>query len=400
MSTAAKRTSAERDNTNCPICHSTAMDIFWKGSDLPVHCHLLNRSKETALQVPRGDIALGFCPECGMIANTAFEPAKMDYSGEYENALDFSPQFQKYIQSLAEDLIERHDLHGKKIIEIACGQGDFLKLLCEKGNNIGIGFDPSGPAGFYCKGRASIVAEYYDDQCATESADFMCCRQALEHMADPRGFMRMVHGNIGSQQDTIVFFEVPNVMFTIREMGIWDIIYEHCNYFSSVSLGHCFRSAGFEVLRMNETFGGQFLCIEAKPAYDKPGSETQGQPDPGSMADDVRSYARRFQDKVAHWENVLHELREQGKKAVLWGSGSKGVTFLNTLPTEDAIDYVVDINPRKQGKFVTGSGQQIVAPEHLKDIRPDMIIIMNPLYESEIKEQVTDLGLSVDIACA
>jgi SAM-dependent methyltransferase len=384
----------------CPVCEHREMKIFWEGRDLPIHCHLLNSSREAALEVPRGNIVLGFCPACGMITNTSFDPGKMNYAGEYENALDFSSQFRQYIESLAWDLIERYELRGKRIIEIACGKGEFLKLLCELGNNTGIGFDPSGPAGEYCDGRVKIVRSYYDERYADKQVDFICCRQALEHMPDPVGFLRLVRRNLGQQRGTVLFFEVPNVMFTIRELGIWDIIYEHCNYFCAASLKQCFKKAGFEVLRIRETYGGQFLCIAAKPVDCNEYDNRKAKPDLGPMVHDVQAYSRRFQEKVALWNATLRQISESRRTAVVWGSGSKGVTFLNMLEGRNIINYVVDINPRKQGKFVTGSGQEIIPPGRLRDIRPNLVIAMNPLYMEEIRGQIKEIGLSAEIACA
>jgi FlaA1/EpsC-like NDP-sugar epimerase len=89
-----------------------------------------------------------------------------------------------------------------------------------------------------------------------------------------------------------------------------------------------------------------------------------------------------------------------GQRAVVWGAGSKGVTFLNALQARDPIGHVVDINPRKQGMYVAGTGQQIVAPEFLKEARPDVVIVMNPVYEDEIRRWVGELGLTPDLICA
>ena len=60
-----------------------------------------------------------------------------------------------------------------------------------------------------------------------------------------------------------VYFEVPNVLFTLRQNGVWDIIYEHRSYFGPQSLHRLFTSAGFHVRDVRESFGGQYLSLEA-----------------------------------------------------------------------------------------------------------------------------------------
>jgi hypothetical protein len=82
---------------------------------------------------------------------------------------------------------------------------------------------------------------------------------------------------------------------------------------------------------------------------------------------------------------------------VIWGSGSKGVAFLTTLGLVQEIEYAVDINPYRQGKFMPGTGQQIVSPEFLKSYRPDMIIVMNPIYCREIQSELRRLHVSAEI---
>lgn len=74
------------------------------------------------------------------------------------------------------------------------------------------------------------------------------------------------------------------------------------------------------------------------------------------------------------WNGNLSRLFEKGSRIVLWGAGAKGVTFLNTQKAGRQIEYVVDINPRKQGMYVAGTGQRIVAPEFLSKYRPETIL--------------------------
>jgi hypothetical protein len=85
--------------------------------------------------------------------------------------------------------------------------------------------------------------------------------------------------------------------------------------------------------------------------------------------------------------------QSEGKKIVLWGSGSKGVAFLTTLGIRDEVEFVVDINPRKHGTFMAGTGQEIVSPEFLQEYEPDIVVIMNPAYKGEISSALDGLGL-------
>ncbi|HRX87345.1 MAG TPA: class I SAM-dependent methyltransferase [Phycisphaerae bacterium] len=374
-----------------------AGDVFWEARELPVFCNVLCATRAEALAVPRGDMRLAYEPVSGLVRNVAFDPQRMDYDARYENSLHFSPRFQAYADELVERLTARHNLHNRDILEIACGQGDFLSALCRAGQNRGVGFDPAfDAADAKLADGVRVVQEYYSSRHAEVPADFICCRHALEHIPDPVGFLRELRKTVGDRRDTIVFFEVPNGLYTLRELGIWDLIYEHCTYFVPESLHWCFTQAGFEVLDLQEVFDGQFLTIEVQPAaadgaVDAPAPRT---------AEHVRAFAAAYREKVAAWGERIADLRAAGRKAVVWGSGSKGVTFLNVIRPEGVIDRVVDINPRKQGKFVAGTGQPIVAPATLPADPPDVVVVMNAIYLDEIRATLAGLGIAAEVIAA
>jgi len=321
----------------------------------------------------------------------------MEYTQAYENSLHFSPRFQRYAEELADRLIARYDIRQKTVIDIGCGKGDFLALLCERGDNRGIGFDPSfvpeyvsGPV----RERMEIVQDFYSARYADRRADLIVCRHVLEHIPDPATFVQDVRAAAGEAPSPIIFFEVPNVLYTLRDLGIWDLIYEHVSYFSPTSLSRLFRSAGFELLDLQDLYGGQFLGIDTKPSN---GSGGSGEDDLSSLTQLVQRFAGAYQAKVAEWSEGFEGLSSAGKRAVVWGGGSKGVTFLNTLKPGEVVTHMVDINPRKQGMYVAGTGQEIVGPDELRAIKPEVVIIMNPLYRSEIETNLEGLGLSCEI---
>jgi SAM-dependent methyltransferase len=389
--------------SRCSVCNSPDMTVFFEIFQVPVYCNLLWSTRDEAIRAPKGDIRLGFCRGCGHIFNLAFNPGLMEYTQDYENSLHFSPRFQGYAESLAARLIERYDLHGKDIIEIGCGKGDFLRLLCELGDNRGVGFDPSyvpEPTGQAIAEQVTFIQDFYSARYADYKADFICCRHVLEHIQFPRDFLTHVRHSIGDRLGVIVFFEVPNALFTLRDLGIWDLIYEHCSYFSASSLSRLFTSCGFDICSLTERYEGQFLCIEALPSEGLAGSPHTPQDDLEGMARDVAAFADRYRSKVRVWRRNLEQIAYQGQQAVIWGAGSKGVTFLNALETQGQIVYAVDINPRKQGMYLAGTGQQVVSPEFLRDYQPDVVIVMNPIYDYEIRQTTEGLGLTPEFVCA
>jgi 2-polyprenyl-3-methyl-5-hydroxy-6-metoxy-1,4-benzoquinol methylase len=325
----------------------------------------------------------------------------MQYTQAYENSLHFSPRFQKFAESLAQELINRHALHGKDMIDIGCGKGDFLKLMCNLGNNRGVGFDSSFVPDLVAKEQAerfTVVQDLYSEKYAHYKADFISCRQVLEHIEYPREFVATVRRSVGDRSNTVVFFEVPNVMYTLRDMGIWDLIYEHCSYFTSVSFAKVFTENGFRVMSQTDLYESQFLGIELLTSATPASAESTHQVKMIRLL--VKAFANSYQKKTEEWRTRFAHIALSGKKVVAWGGGSKGTTFLNVLRDYSRIDYMVDINPRKHGMFVAGGGQQVVSPDFLGQYRPDVVIVMNAIYKEEIRRMTTEMGLSPDFLFA
>jgi hypothetical protein len=390
----------------CTVCRSDEIRPLLLIDGVPAHCNLLWPGRQEALAATRGDIHLCFCPQCGHLFNAAFDAERMAYTQEYENSLHFSPLFQEYATALAQELIERHDLRGKEIVEIGSGKGDFLHLLCALGDNRGIGFDasyvpdPEKELG----GRVRFVQEFYSEANSWQAADLVCCRHVLEHIERPDEFVAMVRRSLGDRRtaasETAVFFEAPDALYTLRDLGIWDIIYEHCSYFSRPSLARLFEQNDFRVQRLASVFNGQFLTIEAVPVAAGIAVAGDRQAEVAELAGLAEAFAGNYRQKVSAWEARLAEMAAAGQRVVIWGTGSKGVTFLNSVPAARQIAYAVDINPRKQGMFVAGSGQKIVSPAFLVAYQPDVVIIMNPNYEAEISNQLAALGVTASVVAA
>jgi len=305
---------------------------------------------------------------------------------------------------LASHLIQDYNLHGKHILEIGCGRGDFLALLCQLGNNYGVGIDPSNVSGCVeseSSNRLTFIRDYYSDHHASLHGDLVCCRHTLEHIYDTANFINRLRCGIGDSVNTSTFFEVPDVTRILREVAFWDIYYEHCSYFNLGSLARLFRFCNFEVTNLLKDYFDQYILIEAKPVSQKSEKVYKIEETVEETAKDVQNFALHTQEKLDFWKKQLQQIQKEKKRAIVWGSGSKCVGFMTTLGVKDEIQYIVDINPRRHGKFIPGVGKQIVAPEFLKQYRPDTIIVMNPIYCNEIKKMMDDMKVAAEfIPCS
>ncbi len=383
--------------SSCPCCGARESSVFHQLSGVPAHSVRLLSSAEAARAVPRGDLRLELCGACGFITNTAFDPKLIDYSPGYEGTQAHSPAFNRFHRQLAARLIDQYDLHGKDIVEIGCGQGEFLGLLCAMGPNRGVGFDPSyrGAEGGSADSGVRIIKDVFSDAHPAHRADFYCCKMTLEHLPKVRPFMdTLSRAAAGSQAP--VFIQVPEVSRILRDGAFWDLYYEHCSYFDAGSLAALLEGSGFTVLGHRHAYDGQYLMVEARAGApkDEPGAPIK----PATVAD-VDRFRRAFPERAAAWRSALRAQHGKGRRTVLWGAGSKAVAFLATLGLEDEIAFTVDVNPLKQGTYLAGTGHAIAAPERLQTEKPDWIIVMNPVYEGEIQNQLKALGVAVPLVC-
>ena len=382
----------------CWSCGRPDPQPFYRLERIPISSCVLLDSRSEAIGFPRGDLELCFCDACGFIQNGLFDPDLLDYTQDYEESQGFSPTFSAFAQGLVDRLIERYGIRGKKVFEIGCGKGDFLSLICKSGDNEGLGIDPG-----FREGRlapdidARVISTFFTEPAADLTGDLICCRHTLEHIQPVGDFTNLVRRSAEQQPGSVVFFEVPDTSRILVEGAFWDIYYEHCSYFTLGSLGRLFRASGFDPLSLRTGYDDQYLLIEAKVRDTEPTGSLQGEDDLAEVGTKVRSFVEATQAAIRAWDQRLADAAAAKKKVVIWGASSKGVAFLTSLEAGDTVEYAVDINPYKQGKFLPGAGQEIVGPTFLQDYGPDLVIIMNPIYVEEIRSDLAQLGLAPEL---
>jgi SAM-dependent methyltransferase len=380
----------------CPVCRSVAIPGS-KVQTLPLNVSALYFSRTEAQRARRGNVRLAACPSCGMVFNCAYDAAAISYDGSYENSLDNSRVFQEYSEELAARLVSRYALRQRTIIEIGCGNGEFLRRVCTLGGNEGYGFDPSYTGPSHAAERVTIQQRIYGNDIAIPDIALVICRHVLEHIPNPVTFLGELRCALAASDNAVLYFEVPNATAVLTETGLWDVIYPHCSYFSTIPLCRLFEKAGYRVLDCGVAYDKQFLYIEARPT---PGTLPFRDQPANRIEVRLDEFAVAVDRAIAEWARFLHSKSKAGAKLSFWGAGAKGTTFLNMVPGAKCIPTVVDINPRKCGAFVPGTGQQIEDASVLASVQPDIVVTLNQMYLQEITTALRSMNLTADLVYA
>ncbi len=387
--------------TRCPSCDSDSLYPVLEFLGIPGNSCQLLTSPEKATAVPIGDFVLRVCLGCGLYFNAAYNSALCHYDGNYEETQGYSPSFCQYLSLLVDDLVQRHDLKQKNLLEIGCGKGEFLALLCEHGENSGSGYDP-----VFCPDRhpnpelkgLQYFQENFTGYKDERAFDAIFTRMTLEHIPGIAEFLAMVRDGLPALQPPLVYTQVPNSALLLDRGLVCDLVYEHCNYFTEHSLTHALVHSGFNVTNTIYSFDSQHLGIEAYPASGKKAPK-------GITTSSVKRQADAFRSRIdAHlerWNKHLREFRDARKSVIIWGSGSKATAFLSMHECGEEILGVIDINPNRHGTYMAGASHRILGPDALMPggaMSPfDAVIVMNPVYIQEIRVMLENMNLDPEI---
>jgi cyclopropane fatty-acyl-phospholipid synthase-like methyltransferase len=381
--------------TVCGVCGGSQHLTIETRDSVPIAQNLVFESRDEAVRCPAGSIEIIRCTNCGFVWNDKFDPGLLVYGTAYDNDQNFSARFRDHTAQIA-DLIVTAAAPGEpvRLVEVGCGQGAFLHVLARQfGSRLqsAIGFDPAwkGDAAILPAG-ADVRPEYFQAGSldGAPAPNLVVSRHVIEHVPDTKAFLSAIRASVAD--GTLVVIETPDVDWILRNGVFFDFYYEHCSLFTPNSLSRALENAGFQVSEVRNVFDDQYMVAVARASSAVPTAAT------GHSFDDLG-----YREKRDRYLNALAELidskRERGAFA-LWGGASKGVTICLTLPeAAERIDCVVDINERKQGRFLPNSGMPVVGPAEAWERGVRSVLVVNPAYMTEIRTFCSQEGLAFDL---
>ena len=353
---------------------------------------------QEAVTFPQGSLEMMRCAGCSFVWNAAFDPSRISYDETYNNDATSSAYYLAHLDSAADRMInavpEGADIH---YVEIGCGEGDFLKLVHERSNGrvkTAIGFDPSFTGEDKLPKGAQVHRNFFTPEITDRippQTNVVCSRHTIEHVADVQSFAKALAAAMAPGRT--LYIETPDADWILGHTAFQDFFYEHCSIYTPTSIRNLLAQHGLDC-DVTPVYDGQYMWITARLAQN-----TSRSSDPVVSDELGLDYIKKKQTLLAQWGAYITTQKAKAPVA-LWGGSSKGVTFSLLFNTADTpmIDCVIDLNVAKQDCFMPLTGTVIVSPETAKDRGIGTIIIMNPNYEAEIRQQIDRMGWAVEIS--
>lgn len=374
----------------CPSCSvDVGSESVYQIERAPVLNNATYGTEQEALDALTGTIDLAACSQCGMVFNRVFDETLPAYDGRYDNGRGNSPAYCSYLDELVAKVAQNIG-QDARILEVGCGNGDFLIKLSEKTGASAFGYDRTY-TGEFRRGKATFFRDYFVPTTYGMTYDVFVLRHVLEHVPRPYAFLKEISAAGALVDGAKIFIEVPDIEWIVDHGAFYDITYEHCNYFSRTSLTALVTPLGFHHIQTTNVFGGQYILLEAVH-----GAEMAGRPQREIAGAPLREFKNTLD--ASRQKNI--ERLCAAENLCVWGASGKGVLFLNALSNDllGRVKCVVDINRNKQGRFLPVSAKRVDSPAALKGAQgPVDVVVMNEVYKDEVVATLKDLGVQARV---
>jgi len=322
---------------------------------------------------------------------------------EYAYFSSYSDSWLAHVRAYADMITARLGLGGQsKVVELGSNDGYLLQYFVAKGIPV-LGVEPARNVAQTAIARGvPTVTKLFGRQTARElvaegvQADLVCGANVLAQVPDVNDFVGGI--KLLLRPGGVVTVEFPHLMRLMAENQFDTIYHEHFAYFSFLTAERIFAAHGLTLFDVEElpTHGGS-LRIYARHAEDasKPVGERAAKlraREESAGLDRLETYAS-FTEQVHETKRRLLEFligaRRRGKRIAGYGAPGKGNTLLNYCGVRtDFVEYTVDRNPYKHGRFLPGTHIPIHPPEKIAETRPDYVLILPWNLKEEIMEQL------------
>ena len=384
----------------CRSCGATHLEPVLDLGLTPLADRLVTQ-EGLATPEPRYSLVVAFCPACALVQITETVPPEVLFCEDYPYFSSFSDALLRHSRDNVLELITERGLGADSLaVELASNDGYLLKNYREQGIPV-LGIDPAeGPAREAEKIGVTTLNTFFTRELARQlasegrRADVIHANNVLAHVADTNGFVAGIA--VLLKPEGVAVIEVPYVRDLIDHVEFDTIYHEHLCYFSVTALDHLFRRHGLYLNRVRRlAIHGGSLRLYVEPRERVEDSVRTLLAEERATGVDRGDFYRDFATQVAGVKTallaLLRDLKAQGKSIAAYGAAAKGATLINYIGIgPELIDFVVDRNTFKQGRYMPGQHLPIFGPERLSEARPDYVLLLAWNFAAEIRAQQAD----------